>query len=392
MNGDGAFNSQIMVDKLAKLNNLKQSIETLSYWCMFHRKSAKQVVETWNRQFYCSPNDQKVSFLYLANDILQNSRKKGLEFVDEFVKVLPKALNDVLENGDETGRKAVLRLVDIWEDRNVFTVRGKSLKEDFLGKNSDVKVLEYNLNQSSGDTLEKLVLSYSQIYDGGNEDMLFGKCNTVLKSVEEVKKEIGHDLGNISKPRVTDKLEMLHDELKDCVERLKAAESARMTIEYLLREALNEQETKCKELKNLLQVAREKYEQGEKVLNRQTVESQSNQNNAPGPPISPYSETPLLPDNTPTLPSEQNQDNGNTVQPPESFYIPQTSLQSPPFPQLDSVQPLPYPTLPLMGFPPFMAPLNGFGVQGFDPSASGASPGVVTSASEPSTVSSDSAK
>lgn len=72
---------------------------------------AKQVVETWDRQFHCSPREQRLAFLYLANDILQNSRRKGSEFVGEFWKVLPDALRDVIENGDEAGRNAALRLV-----------------------------------------------------------------------------------------------------------------------------------------------------------------------------------------------------------------------------------------------------------------------------------------
>lgn len=69
---------------------------------------AKQVVETWDRQFHCAPREQRLAFLYLANDILQNSRRKGVEFVAEFWKVLPDALRNVMENGDE---KAALRLV-----------------------------------------------------------------------------------------------------------------------------------------------------------------------------------------------------------------------------------------------------------------------------------------
>ena len=72
---------------------------------------AKQVVETWDKQFHYSPREQQLAFLYLANDILQNSRRKGSEFVGEFWKVLPNALRDVLENGDEFGRNAALRLV-----------------------------------------------------------------------------------------------------------------------------------------------------------------------------------------------------------------------------------------------------------------------------------------
>jgi regulator of Ty1 transposition protein 103 len=49
--------------------------------------------------------------LYLANDILQNSRRKGLEFVNEFWTVLPPLLRAVVETGDEAVRNAAFRLV-----------------------------------------------------------------------------------------------------------------------------------------------------------------------------------------------------------------------------------------------------------------------------------------
>ena len=54
---------------------------------------------------------QKVPLLYLANDILQNSKRKGNEFVTEFWKVLPGALKNVVEKGDDRGKNAVSRLV-----------------------------------------------------------------------------------------------------------------------------------------------------------------------------------------------------------------------------------------------------------------------------------------
>lgn len=84
----------------------------MSRWCVTHRKKAKQIVETWDKLFNSSQREQRVSFLYLANDILQNSRRKGSEFVNEFWKVLPAALKLVYENGDEHGKKVVTRLVN----------------------------------------------------------------------------------------------------------------------------------------------------------------------------------------------------------------------------------------------------------------------------------------
>lgn len=72
---------------------------------------AKQVVETWAKQFHCSPQEKKLAFLFLANDIIQNSRRKGSEFAGEFWKVLPDCLRDVTQNGDEYDRSQALRLV-----------------------------------------------------------------------------------------------------------------------------------------------------------------------------------------------------------------------------------------------------------------------------------------
>lgn len=83
----------------------------LSHWCIFHRGKAELVVATWDKQFHNSEMVQKVPLLYLANDILQNSKRKGNEFVTEFWKVLPAALKDVLENGDNHGKNVISRLV-----------------------------------------------------------------------------------------------------------------------------------------------------------------------------------------------------------------------------------------------------------------------------------------
>lgn len=69
------------------------------------------MVSTWDKQFHSSQMAQKVPFLYLANDILQNSKRKGNEFVTEFWKVLPAAVKDILENGDEYGKNAASRMV-----------------------------------------------------------------------------------------------------------------------------------------------------------------------------------------------------------------------------------------------------------------------------------------
>lgn len=83
----------------------------LSHWCIDHQENAKQVVETWDKFFNSSRRKQRVPLLYLANDIIQTGRRKENWFVNRFWKVLPRAVKDVYENGDDEAKNAVAKLV-----------------------------------------------------------------------------------------------------------------------------------------------------------------------------------------------------------------------------------------------------------------------------------------
>lgn len=59
--------------------------------------------------------------MYLANDVIQNSRKKGPEFGKEFEESLRKAFEHMSRNGcDEKTKGALGRLLTIWQDRAVY--------------------------------------------------------------------------------------------------------------------------------------------------------------------------------------------------------------------------------------------------------------------------------
>ena len=58
-------------------------------------------------------------FMYLANDVIQNSKKKGPEFGKEFETVLPKAFEH-MKRFDEKTREKLGRLINIWEERGVY--------------------------------------------------------------------------------------------------------------------------------------------------------------------------------------------------------------------------------------------------------------------------------
>ncbi|KAI8908807.1 hypothetical protein DFJ77DRAFT_473352 [Powellomyces hirtus] len=90
-----SYNEASLVHKLAKLVDTQDSITVLSQWLMYHRKHAALSVQTWARELHKATPARKLSFLYLANDVVQNSRRKGDEFVKEFAKVFPETLPHV---------------------------------------------------------------------------------------------------------------------------------------------------------------------------------------------------------------------------------------------------------------------------------------------------------
>ena len=184
-----AFSETALETKLKDLNQSQQSIQTLSLWLIHHRKHAKKIVLTWKKllvqskfaRFFatnlflnCSGSrlyafytliylltvaqPKKLTFLYLANDVIQTSKKKGPEFSQEFegkcrVKewrifdascllfqakriqnassvcyfsltsnagVLPYAFHHVLKDADEKTRGSCIRLLNIWQERGVY--------------------------------------------------------------------------------------------------------------------------------------------------------------------------------------------------------------------------------------------------------------------------------
>lgn len=270
---NSAFNNQILAEKLRKLNNSQQSIETLSHWCIFHRKKARQVVDTWDKQFRELPKDQRVAFLYLANDILQNSRRRGGEFVSEFWRILPGSLKDVMEKGDDHGRNVVLRLVDIWDERKVFGSRARSLREELLGNDPPPDLPQRPVKSSHsikikvplGGIQEKLTSAYRSVHDvASDEDATLGRCNAAVIRIEGLEKEANRlqNTGELQENTTTlaDELQEQQNILSQCTERLEMSELARAALVSHLKEALREQESKLELIRKQLQTAQAQAE------------------------------------------------------------------------------------------------------------------------------------
>lgn len=286
---NSVFSEQILADKLSKLNSTQQCIETLSHWCIFHRKNAEQVVQTWEKQFHSSSKERKTPFLYLANDILQNSRRNGMEFVGEFWKVLPAALKVVTENGDDHGKNVVSRLVTIWEERRVFGSRTRGLNDLMLGsepppplelnkkRSRSVKIVRRDarsikIKLSIGGTAERIVSAFHNVLgELPNEDADLNKCKSATRRVRKMEKEVDAACARVGDPhRITLAEELQEEEkaLKGCIEKLKSVETNRLTLVLQLKEALQEEESELENIRTQIQVAQAQIEQAVNMRKR----------------------------------------------------------------------------------------------------------------------------
>ncbi|GAB4818397.1 hypothetical protein N2152v2_005443 [Parachlorella kessleri] len=125
----GLLSEALLREKLGKLNTTQQVIETTSTWCCFFPKEARRIALVWEDVFSKSDQPKRLALVYLASDVVQNSRKKGPEFVTEFFKVLPRALRHMLSKADEKTATSVNKVIRIWEERRVFGSGTTSFKQ-----------------------------------------------------------------------------------------------------------------------------------------------------------------------------------------------------------------------------------------------------------------------
>ncbi|XP_037931295.1 regulation of nuclear pre-mRNA domain-containing protein 1B [Teleopsis dalmanni] len=116
-----AFTETALLKKLSELNSSQQSIQTLSLWLIHHRKHHASIVKTWFRELQNVSENKKLTFMYLANDVIQNSKKKGPEYGREFLIILPKVFTHIGESCfSEKLFGSLGRILCIWEERSVY--------------------------------------------------------------------------------------------------------------------------------------------------------------------------------------------------------------------------------------------------------------------------------
>uniref|UniRef100_A0AAQ5YXV1 CID domain-containing protein n=1 Tax=Amphiprion ocellaris TaxID=80972 RepID=A0AAQ5YXV1_AMPOC len=293
-----SFSESALEKKLSELSSSQQSVQTLSLWIIHHRKHSGLIVKVWHRELKKAKSTRKLTFLYLANDVIQNSKKKGPEFTKDFESVLVDACSHVASEADENCKKHMERLLNIWkerslyrsdfiqqlklaiEDSNIFLIRaahrtGKNptnckkavkrsyqkIQEDEDDEDDDYRshISPHNADSSATQLTEELVKALQDLENAASGDAAVRqKIASLPQEVQDVSL-----LEKITDKEAADKLSKTVDEacllLAEYNGRLAAEledrrQLARMLTEYISsqKEALMEREKKLEEYKQKL--------------------------------------------------------------------------------------------------------------------------------------------
>ncbi|VDN30825.1 unnamed protein product, partial [Gongylonema pulchrum] len=92
------FSESAMARRLQTLNTTQQSVQMMSMWLLHHQKAhAETILRVWLQEVKkeTKPN-RLINLLYLANDVIQNSRRHCPKFMEMFYESLEPAFRKIL--------------------------------------------------------------------------------------------------------------------------------------------------------------------------------------------------------------------------------------------------------------------------------------------------------
>ncbi|KAM4064805.1 RNA polymerase II-binding domain-containing protein [Hirsutella rhossiliensis] len=116
-----AYNDDSVLARLSSLNESHDSIATAAQWIMFHRRHADRTVQLWMQRLKDSSSTKRLTLVYLANEVVQQSRIRHKEdFVIAFSPIVAEATAIAYKGAPAEVQAKLRRVVDVWKDRTIF--------------------------------------------------------------------------------------------------------------------------------------------------------------------------------------------------------------------------------------------------------------------------------
>ena len=119
------FDEEDFAEKLKNLGTSQKDINTLSRFMIVHHSKIDSQREIWKSVFDEVGLEQRITLMYLVNDVIQFSRSShGNLFVSSFLRTIEVALRvfqkDERVNEDSKSMKTLRRICEIWKERGCY--------------------------------------------------------------------------------------------------------------------------------------------------------------------------------------------------------------------------------------------------------------------------------
>jgi len=78
--------------KLMLLKDTQDAIQSLSTWCLKRHEYYKSIISIWLKAIRKVKIEKRLTLFYLANDVIQYSKKKNYKFIDGWATAIQKAI------------------------------------------------------------------------------------------------------------------------------------------------------------------------------------------------------------------------------------------------------------------------------------------------------------
>lgn len=115
------FSEAVFERKLMELRESQKEIQQLAGYLIHNRAHYRAMVRVWYKNLKNLHINRKLCAMYLCNDVVQNSKKKGPEFAKEFGNHMRRVFDHLATmDFDEKTISSITKLLNVWVERQIF--------------------------------------------------------------------------------------------------------------------------------------------------------------------------------------------------------------------------------------------------------------------------------
>lgn len=252
------LNEKSLEKRFNEVSTSQGSIQSLSFFCLHYKNHHKKIAQIWLRCLQKAKVLHRLTLIYLANDIVQNAkRKNALTFIDDFKSILKETVPYLR---DEKIKKSVERVFSIWQDRSIYDSKFTTELKNSLNGISSQKSHQLDAPKPPAHINSEHSAKHK------NNDLVdsLNKLANIEKDVEKLKstddnivERLAHNAFSLSDGNNSNK-DM--SELRNYIIQLKIEIEERNRLAKLLEESMNDQKRLLKESEDQLVMYKSKLD------------------------------------------------------------------------------------------------------------------------------------